>query len=525
MNINFFGGNQYCDVSSYGELVEEDKQFYWQSRRVFNHIAPTIDCRIAKLEKLKPELRVHAFSDEDGDVQAAKLATGVLKYVQERIGLGETVSKATIWSETCGSAFYKIVWEADGGRQVAVDIDNKPVYEGEVRVTPVSPFEIFPDRLNAEDLDAVGSLIHAQAVSVDYVKERFGVDVVGKDVRRLVRVRANGGIGAGSETGALPTASASDYVQFTSTLKNLYGTIEISDKAIRASVNNEGAFVNLLNDEMETLIKSATASFGRMLYGDGTGKLATIEKIEGEDSLRVSNIHAVMPGMIVDFYDANWERLDDYCGVKILSVDNYRRIIKVDKGGITADKVPVGSGIYMQNSFGCEISGLDAIFSESETLYGVDRNKYSLTPYSVNVLEDLTPRYLETVIDTMEQNTGERVNFILCSAGVKRALTDAMRTAGMEVKTMDVNGAVAIDFYGIPVVSDRFCATGTMYLLNTNDFKLHQLCDWQWLEGEDGKILKQIPGKPVYTATLVKYVELMCERPCAQAKLTNITEA
>lgn len=185
LNINFFGGNQYCDVSSYGELVEEDKQFYWQSRRVFNHIAPTIDCRIAKLEKLKPELRVRAFSDEDGDVQAAKLATGVLKYVQERIGLGETVSKATIWSETCGSAFYKIVWEADGGRQVAVDTDNKPVYEGEVRVTPVSPFEIFPDRLNAEDLDAVGSLIHAQAVSVDYVKERFGVDVVGEEIENI----------------------------------------------------------------------------------------------------------------------------------------------------------------------------------------------------------------------------------------------------------------------------------------------------------------------------------------------------
>ena len=30
-----------------------------------------------------------------------------------------------------------------------------------------------------------------------------------------------------------------------------------------------------------------------------------------------------------------------------------------------------------------------------------------------------------------------------------------------------------------------------MYLLNTNDFCLHQLCDWQWLEGDDGKVLQQ----------------------------------
>jgi hypothetical protein len=51
------------------------------------------------------------------------------------------------------------------------------VYEGEVAVLPVSPFEIFPDRLSAESLDEVRSLIHARAVSVDEVYENFGVEV------------------------------------------------------------------------------------------------------------------------------------------------------------------------------------------------------------------------------------------------------------------------------------------------------------------------------------------------------------
>ena len=82
-----------------------------------------------------------------------------------------------------------------------------------------------------------------------------------------------------------------------------------------------------------------------------------------------------------------------------------------------------------------------------------------------------------------------------------------------------------MSFNGIPVVADRFCPRNTMYLLNTNDFKLCQLCDWKWLEGEDGKILKQIPGKPVYTATLVKYAELLCENPSGQGILVGINEA
>ena len=114
LNINFFSGNQYCDVSPRGGVEDEDSRFYWQSRRVFNHIAPTVDTRIAKLERMKPELKVRAFSDEDGDVKAAQLATGILKYAQERIALPDAISRGLMWSETCGSVFYKVLWNEKG---------------------------------------------------------------------------------------------------------------------------------------------------------------------------------------------------------------------------------------------------------------------------------------------------------------------------------------------------------------------------------------------------------------------------
>ena len=84
-------------------------------------------------------------------------------------------------------------------------------------------------------------------------------------------------------------------------------------------------------------------------------------------------------------------------------------------------------------------------------------------------------------------------------------------------------GYKAITFNGIPVVADRFVEEDAMYLLNTDDFTLHQLCDWKWLEGEDGKVLKQNAGYPTYTATLVKYAELVCDRPNGQAKITGIS--
>ena len=185
LNINFFSGNQYCDVSPHGGIEEEDKRFYWQSRRVFNHIAPTVESRMAKLERMKPELKVRAFSDEDGDVKAAQLATGILKYAQQRIGLQDSISKALVWSETCGSAFYKVLWDEKGGRQVAVDEQNIPVYEGEVQVSVVPPFEIFPDRLDVEDFEGIRSIIHAQVTTAEYVQERFGVTVRGREITEI----------------------------------------------------------------------------------------------------------------------------------------------------------------------------------------------------------------------------------------------------------------------------------------------------------------------------------------------------
>lgn len=84
-------------------------------------------------------------------------------------------------------------------------------------------------------------------------------------------------------------------------------------------------------------------------------------------------------------------------------------------------------------------------------------------------------------------------------------------------------GYKALSYSGIPFVVDRFCGKNDMYLLNTDDFKLHQLCDWRWIEDAAGGILKQESGSAAYSATLVKYADLMCERPVGQAKITNIT--
>ena len=150
-------------------------------------------------------------------------------------------------------------------------------------------------------------------------------DVWGKEVRKLAIYGMNGGIGAGTEDGDLPSAQGNNYGQFVTTLKNLYGTIEISDKAIRASENNSGAFVSLLNAEMEGLLKSSSFNFGRMLFGDGSGKIGAVKAISS-GVVELDTVQNVIEGMVVDFRDVNGVVIAGADSRKILSVDRASKI-------------------------------------------------------------------------------------------------------------------------------------------------------------------------------------------------------
>ena len=352
---------------------------------------------------------------------------------------------------------------------------------------------------------------------------RSTADVWGKEVRRLAQYGVNGGVGAGTEEGELPAAAGNNYEQFVTTLKNLYGTVEISDKAGRASENSAGAFVNLLNAEMEGLIRSSSFNFGRMLFGDGTGILCTVSAVSG-NTVTADSVKNLIEGMVIDFMEGS-AAVTGATGRRITAVDRDNKKFTVS-GAALDSVVETGNTACVQGSYNLELTGLGAIFKSSGTLYGLDRSTHKwMVPYMKSNVGTLTETAIQTAIDRLEEQAGSRVNFIVCSWGVKRALQELLASNKRFVDTAELAGGYrTITYNGIPVVADRFCPDKTMYLLNTDDFCLHQLCDWKWLEGDDGRVLRQVPGKPLYTATLVKYADLICTRPCGQAMLSGITE-
>lgn len=181
LNMNFLCGNQYCDVNSYGEIEEDSPGFFWQTRRVFNYIAPTIDMRCAKLARIRPKLAVLPATDGDDDVRSARISSAVLAAVSESQNLDDCITRATVWSETCGTAFYKVSWDSCAGSRLAEGEDGE-LRVGGVKISPVSPFELYPASLSEESLHGQPSLIHARAAAVEDIYAAYGVKLVGRDI-------------------------------------------------------------------------------------------------------------------------------------------------------------------------------------------------------------------------------------------------------------------------------------------------------------------------------------------------------
>ena len=251
----------------------------------------------------------------------------------------------------------------------------------------------------------------------------------------------------GKEIIALTNINGKHY-QLKSELVNIYGRINISDKAVRASQNSAGAFVELLNSEMENLIKETGRQLTNAFYGED-------------------------------------------------KPHNY----------MTEDEKKAYQPLVL--------NGLKYLFDESEPLlYGVDRKEIAPITKKIDKFDDAT---IQELID----DYNEDVDFIVCSQKTKREYQEYLNNNRRNIEFVEINGGFKCIAFNciIPIATNRNVPDNEIYLISTKDFKLHQLCDWQWIEGENGSILRQVAGLPKYSALLVKYANYICDQPQKQIKV------
>lgn len=372
--------------------------------------------------------------------------------------------------------------------------------------------EYYLDAVTQELNQGVSPFFNAIEKSTQYIYGKNArCALIKGDMNRVV---------TGDEDGELPDAAGNNYYEVSLPLKNIYGTVAITDKALRASQDSSGAFVNLLNAEMEGLVADAKANFSRMLFGDGNGLLAYITAATSGTVFKLSSVKSWFKGLVVDIA-ASGNASAAVESLTITAVDTENSTVTFSKT-VSNQANYVGNAVVISGAYGKELSGLASIF-DSTSLYGYAKATDDFFNPYVKKYTSLTEDVIIGAIEEIEERAGDKVKMIVCSHAARNKIASLfkdLRVIGTPDITAGYSGVYVND---IPVYADRFCPSDRIYLLNPDDFVLCQLCDWEWMEDDGGKILSRVAGKAAYTATLVKYAELICKKPYAQGLLQLTT--
>lgn len=361
----------------------------------------------------------------------------------------------------------------------------------------------------------------------------------GRRVYKIAPYGVNGGTGSGSDTQPLPVSGGNLYAPFVSGIKSIRGVIKFTDQVMKASRSSKAAFLSAMESEQDGLLKSARFTYGRQSYLNGTGICTRCGVTNNNVVVNVESTQYLIEGMIIDIVNAE-------TGVPIQN-GTQRRIVAVNRiggqksivlDGETGVTTTQGNVIVEQGSFKQELTGMEAVFAQSGSLYGLDKSQYPwLVPYR-HVLQDVDQNGNpqkgaiddQTIVDTInfvEEYRGSNINLLIANPAVESEYYKYLEATKRYVNTTTLEGGYkSLSVAGRPMVKDRFVKPGCLKLLDTTQWKMHTLDggDWSWLD-EDGKILKWVSGFAMWTAVLIKYCELICDHPGGQAEIVNIATA
>lgn len=347
---------------------------------------------------------------------------------------------------------------------------------------------------------------------------------VNNEIVRAAEVGLNGGFGAGTETGELPAPGENIYKNLKSTTKNLFGTLQISDKMIRGSKSgtDKNKFVDLLQREIDKLVKTAKWHYARQVSGSHMGILTTCKAGSSSNIIGVNDRRLLMEGITIDILNADGSE-----------VASKRRILNIDrsKDQITITGTPVAvSGdmiVTVQGSYGLELTGLGDLFDlDAERLYGNERATNSwLNPRVVKNVGAISDVLMHDIISEQEDDFNVNLNYIRAGSDAYKSYIKYFEERKRLVNTTEIKGGVsAISFDGRAIYRDKFMQSDAIDFLDPDKFYLDQVDEWDWLTNESGNILIKIGRTPVYEASLAKYADLLCVVPGGMARITGVTD-
>ena len=355
------------------------------------------------------------------------------------------------------------------------------------------------------------------------------VDFTGR--RAIVPVHAgrNRKRGNISDGGTLPTPGYQTYDDAQIGISYFSQGISLTDQSIKQAKNNDGAFINLLDEETKMLAKDMKKDINRQVFNDantngtGSGLLSAITTGGvGAATITVASVQYIGVGDPVDI-------LTRATGAALNATAQNRTVSSIAGLVVTLDSAITGTtdntmGVYLAGSYGLEMLGLRHFAKASRTLHGIDSatntwwNGRTRSAAGAVAGESL----FEQLIDDVGAGGNGEVDVILTTRGIRRRLADTYQS---QKRFNDANatkihgGYSAIMVNEVPVIADDDVPRGYAFALAKDAFKWFEVEKPDWLKSDDGTVWQMGVSstasgrRAVWESWMVWYASLACLAP------------
>ena len=347
----------------------------------------------------------------------------------------------------------------------------------------------------------------------------------GKYVTFPLKVRRNSGLGYRNELEQLQAPGQQGWANVRVPLRYGYGRVHLSGQAMDLASENFQSFSSIITEEMEGLREDISKDTNRILWGNQTGRVATLDAGVTVNTFTVTQGFKYLEiGMVVDIMDASALPAALATARTIDALDKSTQEVTVDGAAFTT---AAGDFIVRTGNYGREPHGLESLVTDSTaSLFNLSSTTEPLWQSEVETaVGALSEGAMTTMCDTLRENGG-RPTVIFTDLGSRRAYLNLLTTQRRFTNTQTFEGGhkgVAFSYDDdIPLVTDVDATEGAMYFLREPDFKIYQESDWEW-EDTDGSLWKWVTNYDAFEAMIKKYWEFAIQRRNTQGLMTGIT--
>lgn len=358
------------------------------------------------------------------------------------------------------------------------------------------------------------------------------VRVSGDHYEMDVRVSGNrGGVGARLSDDPMPVAKRQRHQKAMVFDRSVFGTIKLYDKDIQDAEENQDAFINHLDDEMENIVLDFMKHMNIITYGDGTGILATINANTVASNQFVGKVGSAF-GQFGTRYLMTDDQLDIWDstltikrtpagGVAVLSIEPTTQTATLDQN-LTLTQNDV---VVRYNSVNKEYVGLQLASDNSTSVVFQNVNRGTQPRYRGNVVDAggnlLSEVFLQQIFSLIEIATGQEPNTIV----THNAQWDHYAAIGTSLKrfmsTKIDMGFATLDYLGVGFMKDVDCPPFVIHVFKNDGVQNGVVAPLGWLD-RDGKVLKWVSGYAAWTGILREYGNYVYPNPQLLGRVQNL---